>query len=180
MAKSGMHRREALQKMALLLGGTLSFPVQAALRGKKLNAVSIDIPPDYRVLIAHMAEVIMPQTATPGAKQALVDSFIVRVIEDCSSEDERNKFLEGLQKTQTMSQHTFGKPFTQLDKAGQTQVMEKIAREHNAFFQSIRELTIVGFFTSEVGATQVLQYLPIPGRFEGDVPLMAGQRTWAT
>jgi hypothetical protein len=42
----------------------------------------------------------------------------------------------------------------------------------------MRELTVVGYFTSEIGATKALAYLPIPGRFEGDIALEPGQKTW--
>jgi hypothetical protein len=47
------------------------------------------------------------------------------------------------------------------------------------FFSLMKQLTIAGYFISEIGATKALQYLPIPGRFEGDVPLQADQKVWA-
>ena len=43
----------------------------------------------------------------------------------------------------------------------------------------MKELTVTGYFTSEIGATQALEYLPVPGKFEGDVPLKPGQKAWA-
>ena len=43
----------------------------------------------------------------------------------------------------------------------------------------MRQLTVTGYFTSEIGATQALEYLPIPGKFIGDVPMEPGQKTWA-
>ncbi|HAK76772.1 MAG TPA: twin-arginine translocation pathway signal, partial [Runella sp.] len=43
----------------------------------------------------------------------------------------------------------------------------------------MKELTVTGYFTSEIGATKALEYLPIPGRFEGCVPLKPGQKAWA-
>ena len=106
-----MHRLEALQKIAILLGGTLSLPVQAALRGEKTNTHFLDIPSDQQTLISDLAEVIMPETTTPGAKKAGVDEFIVRVIEDCTAKAEQEKFLQGLQKVNTLSQNSFKKPF---------------------------------------------------------------------
>jgi hypothetical protein len=174
-----MHRREALQKLAILLGGTLSFPVQAALRGEKINSIPLDIPSDQRALISHLAEVILPETDTPGAKKAGVDKFIVRVIEDCTAKTEQEKFLQGLQKVDYLSQKAYSKPFTELDNTGRTQIMSQLAREDTSFFLNLRELTIVGFFTSELGVTQALAYLPVPGKFQGDLPLAPGQRAWA-
>lgn len=180
MANQLIHRREALQKLALLIGGTLSLPVQAALRGEVLNTRIIDIPADQQALIEVLAEVIMPATDTPGARIAGVGPFIVRVIRDCTSASEQEKFLQGVQKTSTLSQQTFGKPYTELNALQQIELMSQIARQEKTFFHSLRELTIIGFFTSEIGATQVLQYMAIPGRFEGDIPLKLEQRTWAT
>jgi gluconate 2-dehydrogenase gamma chain len=44
-------------------------------------------------------------------------------------------------------------------------------REEKPFILQLNEMTLLGFFTSEVGATQVLQYDPVPGPFKGCVPL---------
>ena len=47
------------------------------------------------------------------------------------------------------------------------------------FFQRMKELTVTGYFTSEIGATKALEYLPIPGKFEGCIPLKPNQKAWA-
>jgi hypothetical protein len=47
------------------------------------------------------------------------------------------------------------------------------------FFAIARDLTMLGFFTSEVGATQAYEYLAIPGRYDGCVDLKPGQKVWA-
>jgi hypothetical protein len=43
----------------------------------------------------------------------------------------------------------------------------------------MKGLTVTGYFTSEIGATQALEYLPIPGKFEACIPLKPGQKAWA-
>ena len=48
------------------------------------------------------------------------------------------------------------------------------------FFKLVKELTILGYFSSEIGCTQALSYVPIPGRYEGVVKLKDGQKAWAT
>jgi hypothetical protein len=180
MANLLIPRREALQKLALLVGGTLSLPVQAALLGEKLNSVPIAISADQQALIADLAETIMPATDTPGAKEAGVGDFIVHVIRHTTGKEEQEKFVQGLQKANALSEQAYGKSFAAIDKHRQTEVMGQLARQEKEFFLNLRELTIVGFFTSEVGATKVLQYLPVPGRFEGDLPLKPNQTVWAT
>ena len=48
------------------------------------------------------------------------------------------------------------------------------------FFAIIRDLTLLGYFTSEIGATKAYQYIAVPGRYDGCVDLKPGQRVWAT
>ena len=47
------------------------------------------------------------------------------------------------------------------------------------FICQIKELTVWGFFTSEIGEKQVLRYNPMPMRFDGDIPLGPDESTWA-
>ena len=58
-------------------------------------------------------------------------------------------------------------------------MVRETIKTNRAFFNEMRQLTVTGYFTSEIGATQALEYLPIPGVFHGDVPMESGQKTWA-
>ena len=44
----------------------------------------------------------------------------------------------------------------------------------------MKELTVLGYYTSKAGAMQELRYIRTPGRFEGCYPLAKARRTWAT
>ncbi|WP_432714122.1 gluconate 2-dehydrogenase subunit 3 family protein [Pedobacter sp.] len=48
------------------------------------------------------------------------------------------------------------------------------------FFAIMRDLTLLGYFTSEIGATQAYTYVDIPGRYDGCVDLKPGQKVWAS
>ncbi len=48
------------------------------------------------------------------------------------------------------------------------------------FFSLTKELTLLGYFSSEIGATKALRYIAIPGRYEGCVKYEKGQKAWAT
>ncbi|HMI02863.1 MAG TPA: gluconate 2-dehydrogenase subunit 3 family protein [Pedobacter sp.] len=48
------------------------------------------------------------------------------------------------------------------------------------FFAIARDLTLLGYFTSEIGATKAYEYVEIPGRYDGCVDLKPGQRVWAS
>ena len=47
------------------------------------------------------------------------------------------------------------------------------------FFRLMKELTLLGYFTSEQGAQQALVYVPVPGRYDGCIDLKPGQKAWA-
>lgn len=179
MSTSFIPRREALQRLALLVGATLSLPVQAALRGEITAEDPLKFSPGQQKLIADLAEVILPATDTPGAKAAGVDQFIGYVIGHCTVPAQQELFQKGLQQTDAFSQTAYGKPFSELDGTQRTEIVRQLTQREKPFFLNLRELTIVGFFTSELGATKVAEYLPIPGRFQGDIPLKPGQKVWA-
>ncbi|MBD2753374.1 gluconate 2-dehydrogenase subunit 3 family protein [Spirosoma validum] len=172
-------RREALQWLAMLVGGTLSLPVQAALRGETSNQTSFHLSAEQQALIADLADVIIPTTDTPGAKAAGADQFIEYVIRNCSDVKQQDLFRQGLQQTNVLSQNAFGKPFPELSSQQRNEIVGQLTQREKPFFMSLRELTIVGYFTSETGVTKALDYLPIPGRFQGDVPFKAGKKVWA-
>lgn len=172
-------RREALQRLALLVGSTLSLPVQAALRGQTSNTISIRFSAEQQVLVANLVDVIIPPTDTPGAKAAGVGQFVEYVIGHCSAASQQESFQRGLLQTDELSKTTFGKPFAELSRAQKIEVVSQLTQREKPFFLSLRELTIVGYFTSESGATKALDYVAIPGRFQGDIPLTPNQKSWA-
>ncbi|WP_229317220.1 gluconate 2-dehydrogenase subunit 3 family protein [Larkinella sp. C7] len=179
MSTPFMPRREALQRLALLVGATLSLPVQAALRGEPTAGVPLIFSDAQQKLMADLADIILPTTDTPGAKAAGVHQFIGHVIGHCTAPAQQDLFLQGLQQTDALSQAAFQKPFSQLGIPEQKEIVKQLTQREKPFFLILRELTIVGYFTSEAGATQTLAYLPVPGRFQGDVPLKPGQKVWA-
>ena len=126
-----------------------------------------------------MADVIIPTTSTPGAKAAGVEKFIVRVMRDCFPKEDQEKFYAGLTQLNTDSRTAFGKSFVELDASQKIQAVKSLTTSNKDFFLRVKELTVTGYLTSEIGATKAMEYLPIPGRFEGCVPLKPGQKAWA-
>jgi len=57
----------------------------------------------------------------------------------------------------------------------------KYVRQHMSphYFFMMKQLTMLGYFTSKVGMTQALRYEPVPGRYEGCVPYKKGDKAWA-
>ncbi|MVM40247.1 gluconate 2-dehydrogenase subunit 3 family protein [Spirosoma sp. HMF3257] len=175
-----MKRREALQQAALMMGGILSAPTLAGAMGRITNTgPSIAVSADQESLLAEVADVIIPTTSTPGAKAAGAEKFIVRVMRDCYPKADQEKFYAGLAKLDADSKTKFGKEFVALDPAQKNEMVKQTMTEDKPFFLRMKELTTTGYFTSEIGATKALEYLPVPGQFNGCMPLKPGQKTWA-
>jgi hypothetical protein len=174
-----LNRREAVQRLTLLLGGVLSAQVTAALHGEVLNiGASVKVDAGTEALLADVADTIIPDTGTPGAKAAGAEKFILRVMRDCYRYEDQRDFYAGLAGLDAAAKAGGAKGFSQLDPAARAETLKAYAEKNRTFFKTMRELTVVGYFTSEIGATKALAYLPIPGRFEGDIALEPGQKTW--
>jgi gluconate 2-dehydrogenase gamma chain len=194
-----MDRREAIKRTAWLMGGIVSAPaVMGVLKGCTAKP-SIDWKPQFfndneAGVISQVAEIIIPKTSTPGAKDAGVPEFIDLMLKDVYGEEDQKRFRDGLKAFDEEANTAYGDPFNELEAEQQTEYVKKkhdeavqAERSENKpekrpFILMMKELTMLGFFTSEPGATQVLQYDPVPGAYKGCIPLSeAGNgRTWAT
>jgi Gluconate 2-dehydrogenase subunit 3 len=190
-----MNRRKAILSFFLIGGGAT-----ASYSGYKWW--KIHRTPDFlflqnnKELIGDLAEVILPKTDTPGAKEAGVAAFIVAQISDCSDRKTQNNFIDGLKELVAYSYASYNKSFGSLSAAEQvktiTHFREKgksmvgmVGKVQNkllgkSFYSILRAYTTVGYCTSKLGATQGLAYQYIPGAFQGCLPLAKGQKAWAT
>ncbi|GAA0547132.1 gluconate 2-dehydrogenase subunit 3 family protein [Chitinophaga japonensis] len=190
-----MNRRDAIKNVALLLGSAISASTLAALEGCKSSApknYALEAP-ETKSILAEIAETIIPETDTPGAKAAKVDEFIVLMMNDCYEQKDQQVLLDGLKKIDEASQQQYKKPFTELTAEEKTAVLTAVDKERVAYnkrenkqpedgphyFQLIKELTLLGYFTSEPGATKALRYVAVPGKYEGCIPYKEGEKAWA-
>jgi len=175
-----MNRREAIQRITAILGGALSAQLTAGLLGQVINAgSSVSVTPGQQALLAEVADTIIPTTDTPGAKAAGAEQFIIRVIRDCYPMNEQVEFYAGLDRLDADSKALRGKGFCELDAGARNEMLKRATVGDRQFFLLMKHLTIAGYFASEIGASKALEYLPIPGRFEGDIPWKPGQKAWA-
>ncbi len=180
MFESQINRRHAMQRIALILGGVLSAELTAGLNGQVLTlGKRVEVSKEQAALLAEVADVIIPDTDTPGAKAAGAEQFILRVVRDCYRYERQEAFYRGLGQIEEESRRQFSKTFAELGTEQKQTIVKHTAKNSRAFFQELRGLTVAGYFTSEIGATQALEYLPIPGRFEGSVRMSPGQKAWA-
>jgi hypothetical protein len=190
-----MNRREAVRNVALLLGTALSASTLSALEGcnpKGPENYALKAP-ETRSLLAEVAETIIPKTDTPGAKDAKVEDFIVTMLNDCYKTADQQFALDGLKKIDAASEKQYKKPFVKISAEEKTALLTEIDKERVAYnkrdnkkegdpthyFQTLKELTLLGYFTSEPGATKALRYVPVPGKYEGCIPYKKGDKAWA-
>lgn len=134
-------RRAVLERLSLLLGGSLSPQIAASLMGQALNeGASVAVTPEQTALLAEVADVILPTTDTPGAKAAGVEAFIVRVLRDCHPLAEQESFYAGLAKIDEAGRQAHGKPFAELAPDLRTALVRATAERDKAFFRRLREM----------------------------------------
>ncbi len=188
-------RRKALHHLTLLVGGAISAPTIGAI----FSGCRAEPPPpswipqtlttDQADLLGILVDRIIPTTDTPGAKDAGVPVFIDRLLHDWVEPDDRERFLTGLAAVDEETQETHGVAFTEATPEQQNALLTRLdqeamqAREEGAdplpFFATLKEWTLVGYYTSEIGAARELQWLAAPGRYDADLPLEEVGPTWA-
>lgn len=191
-----MDRREALRNVAFLMGGTL-IGAQAFLSGcqsakedKANHLNSMSFKGDV-VLMNEIAETIIPVTDTPGAKAAETGSFMALMVADCYNEQQQEAFQNGLHTIRYNFEQEYGHSFENGKPEEQAIFLSKVAQQvepyyrtkkeddPDHYFRMLKELTLLGYFTSEIGSTQALAYIQIPGRYEGCIPYEKGGKAWA-
>jgi hypothetical protein len=189
-----MNRREAL----LALGGAavLADPLFAA--GRSLHArlgsggaLKI-LDPHQNDTVVTIAEMIIPATDTPGATAAKVNEFVDLALDEWFDVAERKRFLDGLADVDARSRKLFTKDFTACTSEQQAQILTALDAEvaelrdgekqgytveattSQRFFRYMKRLTLVGYYTSEVGQNDELHNPIIPGRYDGCLLLERG------
>jgi hypothetical protein len=180
-------RREALRRAAILLGGALSAPAIAGVlagcgsrsgTGGALTSGQLE-------LVATVAEHIIPETDTPGARAADVHVFIDTMLAEHYPAAEKERVIDGLAELDARARQACGRPFIRCSADEQRALLTRIDQEAFAegrepsWFRTFKELTVLGYYTSEIGATQELRHVTVPGRFDACVPLEQIGRAWA-
>lgn len=189
-------RREAVRRVSALFGGVLvggpallvaaeaARPRELVLEGVRFSQAAIE-------LLDEVADTILPETDTPGAKAAGVGPFIALMVTDCYSPDEQAVFIGGLETIDARSFDQFGRAFADAAPHQRLALVETLDREQYDHMQTLapgqaahpfrmlKELTLLGYFTSEIGCTQAQRYIETPGRYDPCVPMEPGERTWA-
>lgn len=189
-----MDRRDIL-KMIVAATGTafvgsnaLAYELSTGTAVSKTGFSSKDL-----ALMNEIGEVILPQTDTPGAKQADVASIMAVIVTDCFTQAQQALFRAGLADIKKRALTLYQKSFAQLSAPEKMRLLTSLDKEANTYnaqrdhdktqthpFSLIKQQVLFGFFTSKIGSTKVLRYVAIPGRYDGYFPYKKGDKAWAT
>ena len=176
-----MDRREAIRRTSLLLGGAISSSALAGvLSGCQANS-GVDWTPvfleqEQAQIVESLANCILPATDTPGALEVGVPAFIDLMLKEAYNKEEQNRFTSGLSALSETSQAAYKQPFYKCSMEQQTSLLTQLENESTSspsFIRMAKELTLLGYFTSEPIMTNVLNYNPVPGKYDGCVDATA-------
>jgi hypothetical protein len=197
-----LSRREVLRRASLVLGYAVTgSTASAVLSGCRIEP-SLDwtpraLTPQQIVTVRAMADHLLPTTSTPGAADLQVERFIDQVLRDFTPEADRQTFLTGLTAFETRCQTQFGRSFTALSPAERDEIFAAYEAESPplpptiwggqisadvqppTFYRMFKAMAVTGYFNSEVVGEQLLAYDPIPGSFDGCIPLSDVGKAWS-
>lgn len=188
-----LNRRDAIRGLALTVGAAATgWAGQAmAAPAPALNWTPTALTQDQARLLDVVAELIIPATDTPGAREAGVPQFIDRALANYCEKAQVEQLLGGLTRMDADARAAHGDVFVALTPQQQVGILTTYDQEaaglrgqspgpKSHFFPVLEDLVTVGYFTSEPGATVALKYDPVPGAYHGCVPLAEVGRAWAT
>jgi|SRR3984885_282671 hypothetical protein len=199
-------RREVIRRVSALLGGAAlvggktllaaceraSFPLEEATLG---DFTAKDI-----AFLDEIAETILPATKTPGAKAAKTGAFMALMVTDCYRPAEQKTFREGMRQVDDAMRMANGLSFMEATPPQRAAVLTVLDREQKRamdareaaappgeaivgrpahYFRMMKQLALLGYFTSEIGCKQALRYVESPGRFDPCIPYTPGEPAWA-
>lgn len=181
-------RRQALMNIAGLLGLTVSAESFALLDVARQTGKTSPVLSEAQLAItAALAEIILPATDTPGAIGVGAPDYINHHLRVCISVPRQKLFIVGLQKLNQVSLDRFSTGFAWLVMQKQTELVRDLESKTNGFTQEdkdfftfFKSLTLFAYYTSEIGATQELAYLEVPGGYQGSFPFAKIGRAWAS
>ncbi|HEX6058555.1 MAG TPA: gluconate 2-dehydrogenase subunit 3 family protein [Gemmatimonadaceae bacterium] len=236
-AKDLITRREAILRVTTLLGGVALIGSGALLtactddRARRDAAAGHgEFTADDIAFLDEVADTILPETSTPGAKAARTGAFMALMVTDSYDERDRRAFREGMRTLDEESRAANGAGFMEATPAQRLALLERLDREAKEqqdarerargseaaeeeaeqeaaeplpdqrqeaapeeagaaaavtedapphYFRMMKELALLGYFTSEIGYTQAMRYVESPGRFDPCVPYEPGEKAWA-
>ncbi len=148
----------------------------------------LNFTPEDLAFLDEIGETIIPTTDTPGAKATKIGEFMVMMVKDCYDADQQKAFIDGLNALSKDFKAEKGTDFMEASAEDRLAFLNSMQEKFKAsgdkrepiIINMLRDLTLLGYFTSEIGTTQALRYEEVPGRYDGCMDYKKGDRAWAT
>lgn len=203
-----MNRRDALKQTALIMGYAISGSTVAAVLNSCKSQPELDWKPvlfteQQAALLTEMTERILPKTDTPGAKDLKLANFIDKMVHEVFSKEDQEGFKAWMNKFGEKSNEVLGKSFLEASAEQQEELLmqyekntpkimpsiwgfptnengdePETGKEPKSYYRTLKDLTILGYFTSQEVGKNILSYDPLPGTYEGCIPLSQIGNTW--
>jgi hypothetical protein len=147
-------------------------------------------------LLADLAEIIIPATDTPGAREAGAVEYMIRILNECTDTRTLNRFVEGLQDLESYTLKKFSRAFIDCNETQKQAVLTHYSQKSGtgfplidkiknkvagrSFFETLKSYTVQGYCISEKGASLGMRYIAVPGKYLPCIPLEPNQKAWAT
>lgn len=194
-----MTRREAILRVSAMLGGAalvgqgamLAGCVEEEAGGEPARSADPLFTETEVTLLDEIAETILPETATPGARAAGVGPFIAMMVTETYDDRDQRVFRDGMAALDEECRETHGASYLSATPGQRLALLEKLDGEQMHYmrtradeapahyFRMMKELALLGYFTSEIGYRQAMRYVETPGRYEPCVPYEPGEKAWA-
>jgi hypothetical protein len=173
-----INRRTAIREFLLISAGATLIP--SCLQENSKSGIllkNFQVGTRQERLLAELAETLIPATTTPGAKDISAHLFILKMLDDCYSKNDQQKFMRGLQQLDDAAQASMGNSFVGSTATGRASLLTRIegkkedGNDLNFFYTTMKKLTILAYTTSRFFLTKIQVYELVPARFHGCVPV---------
>jgi hypothetical protein len=221
-------RREAIQRVTVMLGGITLVGGSGLIAGCADRGTARSYEPvgelfsaDDVAFLDEIADTILPDTDTPGARAAAVGPFMALMVNDVYSLEDQQIFIDGMRQLNTECEQLHGVAFMAASPEQRLQLLERLDQQQKThmdsreearrrasgeviadspedarsgdptlnpeitadapahYFRMMKELSLLGYFTSEIGYHQAMRYSETPGRFDPCVQYTPGEKAWA-
>lgn len=184
-----MKRRDALKSMVLMMGGTM-VGANVILTGcaPEDRIEGLEFSDRDIVFLDEIGETIIPTTDTPGAKATEIGAFMVVMVKDTYNKEQQEIFVDGLNTLRKEFKDKVGSDFVEASPEERTNYLNEVYTKAQAeaadrqgphYINMLKDLTVLGYFTSEIGATKALRYVETPGRYDPCVDYKKGDKVFA-
>jgi hypothetical protein len=192
-----VNRRTALKQFLVISAGAALLP--SCLQDQSKSTIllkNFQVDGRQEKLLAELAETIIPATSTPGAKDISAHLFVLKMLDDCYSKEDQQKFLKGLQQLEEAAKAATGQSFVKCTPAQRealiSDIENRIAAGHGMdssrngagsgkgpdsgneldfCYSVMKRQTILAYSSSQFFLTKIHVYELVPGRYHGCVPV---------